>query len=265
MKAKKNQKKLAIELRKKGLSFSEILKYINVSQASLSQWLKNIVLTPKQQERLEKIKAESPKKAGLVRHAQRLLEIKSQYNQAKIEVGLLSKREIFLIAAALYWAEGTKQRSKTKSRGVEISNSDPGVLLVFYQWLCFLGVKNASIHFTLQVHELYKEDEENIKKYWQQFFPNNNFQWMKTTFKKHLKTKPIMRYNQATPEIREGLKSNIYYGILRLGVRRSGRLNRFLAGAARAIAQQMPGGVMATRLPLKQDSLGSSPSPAAIP
>jgi len=44
-------KEEALILRKKGLSYSEIKKRILVSKSTLSSWLHDIKLTPKQQER----------------------------------------------------------------------------------------------------------------------------------------------------------------------------------------------------------------------
>lgn len=76
----KYAKTLAIDLRKKGFSYSEIKKSIFVSKSTLSHWLKNLNLTEAQAERLKKkqldaAKASSAKK--ILKTAQAIEKLKT--------------------------------------------------------------------------------------------------------------------------------------------------------------------------------------------
>ena len=53
---KNELKSKAIELRKQGFSYSEILKQIPVAKSTLSVWLKNVGLSKKQKQKLTKKK-----------------------------------------------------------------------------------------------------------------------------------------------------------------------------------------------------------------
>ena len=49
---KSNLKAKAIELRRQGQSYSDILKVVNVSKGTISLWLRNVELTQEQKGRL---------------------------------------------------------------------------------------------------------------------------------------------------------------------------------------------------------------------
>ncbi len=237
MKTKLQAKLQAIELRKKGFSYNEILKRIPVSRSSLSLWLKDVPLSEDQMKYLLKRRLNSWKAGGAARRSKRIQEEENEYQKAHISVGKLSDREVFLIAASLYWAEGAKQRNVISQR-VAISNSDPGILLVFYRWLSLMKYQPSDIIATLYLHEVYVDQEQEMLSYWKSYFPDQKLQWYKTVYKREHKKRPFMRYNNARTAFGESLHSSTYYGQLRLEVRKSTRLNRFLAGCSRAITQR---------------------------
>ncbi|MEK7458376.1 MAG: hypothetical protein AAB612_02750, partial [Patescibacteria group bacterium] len=92
----------------------------------------------------------------------------------------------------------------------------------------------------LYIHETYRPQEKEILEYWKRYFSDGDISWRKTVYKKNHKIKEIMRYNQSSSNIHAGWHSNIYYGLLSLTVRKSTWLNRYLAGVAKAIADQCP-------------------------
>lgn len=237
MKIKLQAKLQAIELRKQGFSYNEILRRIPVSKSSLSVWLRNTPLSKDQMLYLLKRRINSWKAGGVARRNIRIQEEKDEYQKAQKMVGKLSEREVFLIAVSLYWAEGAKQRNVISQR-VAISNSDPGILLVFYRWMLQMGSDASEIIATLYLHEAYKDQEQEMIAYWKSYFPDQKLQWYKTVYKRQHKKKPFMRYNNARTAFGESLHSSTYYGQLRLEVRKSTRLNRFLAGCSRAITQR---------------------------
>ncbi len=62
--AKQKEKNKAIELRKQGLSYREILGQISVAKSSLSLWLKSVKLAQEQKQRLTDKKLASARKGA---------------------------------------------------------------------------------------------------------------------------------------------------------------------------------------------------------
>src|SRR3989338_6632524 len=125
------RKQKAIELRKKGKSYSEILKTIPVAKSTLCLWLKSVGLSKPQQQRLTEKRLQSAQRGGDSRRAQRITETKEILEKARREIGKITNRELLLIGAALYWAEGSKQKSHAVSTGILFTNSDPQMLILF--------------------------------------------------------------------------------------------------------------------------------------
>src|SRR3990167_1868383 len=126
----KSQKKIeAINLRKKGLSIKYIAKKLNVSTSSVSLWTRDIILTQEQYKVLES-HARDPlygKRLDYINHIK--LQTNKKVEELKRkginEVGLLSKRELFLVGIALYWSEGFKKDShRSRIREIERHWSD---------------------------------------------------------------------------------------------------------------------------------------------
>ena len=101
MLVKIREKERAIKLRKKGLSYSEILKDVKVSRSTLSLWLREVGLSSRQQQRLTAKKLESMKRGWISRRQKRISVSNAIYNEASREVGSVSERELLLIGAAL--------------------------------------------------------------------------------------------------------------------------------------------------------------------
>ena len=99
---KLKEKEIAIKLRKKGLSYNEILRKVPVAKSSLSLWLQSVGLSKKQKQRLTKKKIASALRGALSRKNQRLDIVKRISGAAKDEIGKINKRELWLIGATLY-------------------------------------------------------------------------------------------------------------------------------------------------------------------
>ncbi len=107
---KKDFKSEAIKLRKKGKSYSQILSVVPVSHSSLSIWLRDIKLSELQKANLEKRQVQGSLKGALIRKNDRILRSKKIKESASGDIDKLSKRELWLIGVALYWAEGSKEK-----------------------------------------------------------------------------------------------------------------------------------------------------------
>lgn len=220
--SKSNEHQRAIELRKDGKSYSEILAQIRVSQSSLSLWLRDIVLTKEQISALNLKKREGQRKGGMMKKGSRLLQEKRILETASAEIKKLSKEELWLIGTIAYWCEGSKQKDWNVSQGVIFSNSDPFLIKLFVKWLkeCCL-IKSVDIKYNLYIHE-----QGNVSialDYWCKQLMIDFDSFGKTSIKKH---------NILTR--RKNIGEN-YYGLVRVSVRKSTNLNRKIKGWIRGI------------------------------
>src|SRR3990172_10456311 len=105
-------KKKAIILRKKGLSYSEILKKVPVAKSTLSDWLHSVGLSKKQKQRLTEKKLASIRRGWEKVKKIRLDRTQNIFNKSKEDISKLkiNKDSLFLMGLMLYWAEGSKQK-----------------------------------------------------------------------------------------------------------------------------------------------------------
>ena len=216
---KLKEKEIAIKLRRKGLSYNEILKQVPVAKSSLSLWLKSVGLSKKQKQRLTKKKIASALRGALSRKNQRLNIVKAIGDSARNEIGEINKRELWLIGTTLYWAEGSKQKEHNVSQVVKFSNSDPRAVRFFLKWLRVIcEISRKDIHFRIALHENSANRLMKVKIYWSKItgFPLDCFQ--KVDWKKNkINTK------------RKNVGQN-YFGLLNVYVRKSTNFNRKISG-----------------------------------
>jgi len=210
-------KEKAIKLRKKGLSYSEILKRIPVAKSTLSLWLRSVGLSKKQEQRLTEKKLAAMKRGWEACRRKRVVLTKKIKDEAKEGVGKLNRRNLWLIGTALYWAEGAKEKSKGTQ--VSLGNSDPNLIKIYLKWIqkaCKIPRKD--IYFRIYLHETSTNKLRKVQKYWAEVvgYPVNNFQ--KVTWKKH-------KINTH----RKNIGKN-YYGLLEVRIKKSTDLNRKIAG-----------------------------------
>ena len=110
--AKYSQRAKARLMRKEGISIIVIARELGVSKSSASKWCRDIALTEEQFERLRKSKGISLKtgqRMGAETNKNKRLDAIELANVwGKKIVKNISKRELLLIATALYWSEGSK-------------------------------------------------------------------------------------------------------------------------------------------------------------
>lgn len=213
---KLKEKQKAVELRKEGLSYSEILKEISVAKSTLSLWLREVGLSNRQKQRLTQKKLAAIKRAGEKSHKLRMERWNDIKKKASQEVGSLSNREGWLLGVALYWAEGAKEKEIGSATNIKFSNSDELMILFFREWLNkFLKVSYDQMLFELYIHET--ADWELARKFWAsklQVWP----QKIRVYFKKNkIRTK---RKNVGDK----------YHGLIRICVNGSSSLVRKISG-----------------------------------
>src|SRR3989344_7141328 len=103
MAIKESEKTKAIELRKKGFSYVEILKSVPVAKSTLSLWLRSVGLSKKQKQRLTEKKLSSMQRGWTKWRNQRIDLTEKIKKSARRDVRKISERELWLIGIALYW------------------------------------------------------------------------------------------------------------------------------------------------------------------
>src|SRR4030042_2470197 len=103
-----NLQQKALGLRLGGKSYGEIKRVLGVPKSTLSNWLKNLVLPPSVIKVLEeKRKATRKQLMEFNRRRTQIIqtENKNIHRVAVNEIKTISKYELLLVGAALYWAE----------------------------------------------------------------------------------------------------------------------------------------------------------------
>jgi predicted transcriptional regulator len=210
----KYKQNIAVDMRKRGLSYSEIGNKLHIPKSTLSYWLKNLKLTPEQIKKLNDKRVEITKTNALKkisRTSKMIEEIKSSSSQ---DIKEISKKELWLMGVMLYWKNGNKSDLK---KGVHFSSSDPYMIKLFLKWLKEAGgIKDGEIKFEIFLKNNGNDKNEFKEKavnYWSDVtgFPKTDFQ---------------KNYFQKTNKKQLGLK----YGFLRVKVAQSSMLARQIAG-----------------------------------
>jgi predicted transcriptional regulator len=143
----KYKQNIAVDMRKRGLSYSEIGNKLHIPKSTLSYWLKNLKLTPEQIKKLNDKRVEITKTNALKkisRTSKMIEEIKSSSSQ---DIKEISKKELWLMGVMLYWKNGNKSDLK---KGVHFSSSDPYMIKLFLKWLKEAGgIKDGEIKFEI--------------------------------------------------------------------------------------------------------------------
>lgn len=142
-----------ISLRKKGYSYSQIRSLVSVSKSTLSEWLREYPLSEKRIRELRDFNPRRIEKYINTMARKRQAKYDSAFQKAEKSIGVVSKRDLFILGFALYWAEG----GKTRRNSVTFGNTDPSMLKVFLKWLILLGIPASAIKVKLH---LYKDMDE---------------------------------------------------------------------------------------------------------
>jgi len=218
------EKQKAITLRKKGLSYSEILKIVPVAKSTLSLWLKDLKLAKRQKQRFTEKRKLAQIKAQQTCRNNRIKATEKIKSLARKEIQKINKKELWLIGIALYWAEGSKQKETNVSERVSFGNSDPDMIILFIRWLkeiCLISDKEIDIR--LYIHKI--GNEKRALKHWSKIIKRPISRFRKTVFKKH---------NIRTNHKRDNSQ---YFGLLTVVVKKSTNLNRKITGWIEGINQ----------------------------
>lgn len=161
---KLEEKYKAIALRKKGYSYGEILKQIDVSKDTISRWCRDVKLTKAQRLRLYKKKYSGGLRGCIVGAKKKQKEreelTRKLIEKGKKDIGGISKRDKFIAGIAMYFAEGSKGDGS-----VSFSNSDPRAIKFMVEWLRKIcEIDDTKLRASLYLHDNLNEKE--AKKFW---------------------------------------------------------------------------------------------------
>ncbi|MFC1727656.1 helix-turn-helix domain-containing protein [Patescibacteria group bacterium] len=216
----------ARNLREKlGLSIKEIEKQLGVSRSTISLWCRDIKLNPHQLKRLEKRERDGGfkgrQRAAYLSRKKRLTKVNKLHIEATKEISKLTKRDLFLVGVALYWAEGDK-----KHRSMNFANSDPEMIKLFLWWLqeiCEIPLNR--IKCNIGINKAHESRIEEVEKFWSKLtgIPRNQFN--KASIKKVANIKKYRNYHN-------------HFGTLTLRVLKGTDLNYKTLGWIKAIKAQ---------------------------
>lgn len=232
----------AIELRKKGWSYGEIKKEINVPKSTLSFWLKTILLTPSQQKRLYTKKIMVLARGPQSQRERRGREIIKIIEDAEKEIQTPLLFEVYrFFGAALYWAEGNKTKE------FEITNSDPYLILFMVKWFGkILDIPPSRLKAKLNIYQ--QQNEQKLKNFWAQLtgIPIENF------------TKSFIK------PLNSGYKkNNLYYGTIKIRVSKGTNFRHQVYGWIKAALKDISPDIELIEKEWK--SLRETPRPVNIP
>lgn len=138
----------ALNLRSKGMSYSQIKEVLRLSKSTLSLWLRNYPLS---KEQIDNLRGKNPKRIEKFIETMRLKRKKrlhATYSTQKGSLLPLSKRELFIAGLFLYWGEGAKTQG-----AVSINNTDPKMLKFALFWInTILKVPKSKIKVYLHLY-----------------------------------------------------------------------------------------------------------------
>ncbi len=208
----------AREMRKKGISVKEIANTLGISKSTASIWVRDVVLSISQLEKLRQKSLDGAERGRLksaLMQKNRWIKKLEAHKQAGIKtIGDLDKREFFIAGLALYWAEGSK-----KSRSVEFCNSDPKMIVFLIRWLteCF-SIGKEELRCNVGINEIHRKREKIINEYWSNITGIPLSQFRKIMYKKVINKKIYENYDNyfGTLAVRVMQPSRFYAKILGL-------------------------------------------------
>lgn len=162
MRSKLSERDQVIELRRRGLTYSEILDKVKVSKSSVSVWLKDAQLTSDEKRILKKRRGSAISRRGLHAAAslrnKRILRDKELLKQARMEFQQNIGDPFFQVGVSLYWAEGAKRASS-----FGFTNSDVEMVKIMLTWIRkFLVISEQEIKMRVYTHKAFSGQNHEL-------------------------------------------------------------------------------------------------------
>ena len=211
----------ARQLRNTGSSLNEITKRLGIPKSTVRYWCQDIVLSKKRLKKLFQKQIMGGTLSAEKLRKKRLLKIRRLKEEGISEIGNLSRRELFLIGASLYLAEGYNKGDGEFG----FTNSNPKIIKLIIRWLndC-CKISKDKIHLRIALNYLHKDRTASVLQFWSKATKIPKSQFSKPTF---IKVKNKKTY----------LNPEKYFGTLRVKVRNSTDFRRKIMGWIEGIAK----------------------------
>lgn len=204
----------ARKLRSRGRSLNEITRILKVPKSTVRFWCRDISLTKPQLRRLSERQRIGGILAAERLRSERIKLTKRLFGEGIRETGTLSRRELFLVGTALYWAEGYQKGDGEFG----FTNASPKMIRLITSWLQQIcGITKEKIHLRICVNSALEYRLEEIRKFWSKITGIPIYQFDKPTLIK-LDNKKLYQ------------NSSNYFGTLRIKVYQSTNLKRKIMG-----------------------------------
>lgn len=200
----RTDKKRALDLRRQGFSFNEINKKLGIPKSTLSVWLDGFVLTAEAQKRLADRVYQGTLNGLIKRNRMQTVFARERAAEARMQAKKLickvSRRELLLIGATLYWAEGYKRPKIVNGKvrtchSISLTNSDPLIVSIFIKFLCdVLKIEKGKI--VIEMRLFGHNDSEEAIMYWMKVTSLERIQFRKPQYPISLSSKGKRPYNR---------------------------------------------------------------------
>ena len=180
---KKSERKEAVCLRSEGFSLNEIAAQLKVSKASVSVWVRDVVLSKRAQERIEMKRHQARAKAAKTNRGRTETHLQDAAATADIAVSSLTldAKLMQVMCALLYWCEGEKTKN---DKTLTFANSDPRLVATFLRLLRKgFELDEKKFRVCLHLHDYHKEKVQ--KQFWSRVTQIPTNQFLKTYNKPH--------------------------------------------------------------------------------
>lgn len=194
----------AFKMRIAGKSYNEINAALGIPKSTLSGWFSHLVMSDKAEARLKARTTMGTRHAFLKRNKlqTRHAEVRAKHAREKGRQNIrkLTRKDLEVIGAVLYWAEGYKRlhiRDGKERMGHSISfvNSDPEMIQIFIRFLCeVMTVDTAKIILSMRLYAHIREDVACA--YWMTCTGLPRTQFRKTTYLVSAASKGVRPYNR---------------------------------------------------------------------
>lgn len=209
-----------------GRSYNEITRLLNIPKSTLSGWFTNLELPKEASGRLEKRVHVASLRGLLARNKNQTAlaqtRSKAMHTEGFNLIKNLSKRDLLVIGATLYWAEGYKKpvifngKPRT-SHTVSLTNSDPELICIFLRFLREVcEVQEEKIKIWIRYFE--HQDQAYLLDFWQKKcnIPYSNFlKSLQTTSISSQRKKPFNSLPFGVAQVSVN-NTNLYHKIMGL-------------------------------------------------
>jgi len=161
--AKDGVRQQARTLRVEGASLNDIAQKLSIAKSTASVWVRDLPVPPGLRERASHAHRINSKR-WVVDRERREAERRQVKGAAREAVGELTDRELLLLGAVLYWAEGAKDKPYARREYVALINSDVQIIQLFQRWLDLMDVPAQDRRYRLSIHE--SADVEAAQAFW---------------------------------------------------------------------------------------------------